>query len=175
MLVYANNGETGASAQREPRTESGVLAEFDGTDWTVVRRNQFTEVTGPGGLHGNALPATDPIWSVGWDAKSVLLGVRLPDEGWSFRRLPKGSHAYDGAHGWNTEWPRIRDIGEDDLLMTMHGTLWRFPRGYGVDGFDGLLPRTNHLKVIGDFCGWRGQVVFGCDDTAKAAINNIHV
>jgi hypothetical protein len=31
---------------------------------------------------------------------------------WSAYRLPKASHSYDGAHGWNTEWPRIREIGD---------------------------------------------------------------
>jgi hypothetical protein len=57
--------------------------------------------------------------------------------------LPKGSHSYDGAHGWNTEWPRIREIGEKDFLMTMHGTFWSFPAGFGVEGVSGIRPRSN--------------------------------
>ncbi len=74
-LVYANNGEHGPEAQRRPDVPSGVLAEWDGqaTAWTVIRRNQFTEVTGPGGLYGNAHPAMDPIWTVGWDHRSLIL------------------------------------------------------------------------------------------------------
>ncbi|MFN3241583.1 MAG: hypothetical protein ACE37K_08735 [Planctomycetota bacterium] len=175
VYVYANNGEYGREAQRRPDVASGVLAEWDGVSdtWTVVRRNQFTEVTGPGGLRGNADPATDPIWTVGWDHRSLLLGVRRAkaagDDGgpWRFFRLPKASHAYDGAHGWNTEWPRIRDIGERDLLMTMHGTFWRFPRDFGATRFAGVAPRSNYLKVVGDFCRWGDRVVLGCDDTAK--------
>lgn len=90
-----------------------VLAEMDGKDWKVVRRNQFVEVTGPGGIYGNANPETDPLWATGWDHKSVLLGVRDAKNGWSFYRLPKASHSYDGAHGWNTEWPRIRNVGTE--------------------------------------------------------------
>ncbi len=169
VYVYSNNGEHGQRAKVDPATPSGVLAEWDGKAdaWTVVRRNQFTEVTGPGGIHGNPDPATDPIWAIGWDAKSLLLGVRHPEDGWRFFRLPKGSHSYDGAHGWNTEWPRIREIGEDDFLMTMHGTMWRFPGDFGVDDFGGIRPRSNYLKVIGDFCRWSDRIVFGCDDTAK--------
>jgi len=104
VVVYANNGEHGREAQQRPEVPSGVLAEWDGTSpqWRIVRRNQFTEVTGPGGLYGNANPATDPIWSVGWDHRSLILMVR--DGGvWHAYRLPKASHSYDGAHGWNTE------------------------------------------------------------------------
>lgn len=167
-LVYANNGERGAAAQRDPTTPSGALATWDGRAerWAVVRRNQFTEVTGPGGIYGSDAPAEDPIWSVGWDHRSLLLQV-LHDGAWSTYRLPKGSHSYDGAHGWNTEWPRIRDVGEDDLLMTMHGLLWRFPRGFRPGATAGLAPRSAYLKVVGDFCRWQDRVVFGCDDTAR--------
>lgn len=174
VYVYSNNGEHGNEARVRPDVPSGVLAEWDGRsdDWKVIRRSQFTEVTGPGGIHGNRHPGTDPIWAVGWDAKSLLLGVRKADEGWSFHRLPKGSHSYDGAHGWNTEWPRIREIGEEDMLMTMHGTFWRFPKDFGVDEVAGIRPRSNYLKVIGDFCRWKGRVVLGCDDTAKSEFLN---
>jgi len=174
VYVYSNNGEHGDAAKAIPETPSGVLAEWDGKadKWTIVRRNQFTEITGPGGIQGSANPDTDPIWAVGWDAKSVLLGLRKADTGWQFFRLPKGSHSYDGAHGWNTEWPRIREIGEKDYLMTMHGTFWRFPADFGVKNFAGIRPRSNYLKVIGDFALWKNHVVFGCDDTAKAEFLN---
>jgi hypothetical protein len=174
VYVYSNNGERGEVALTKPETDSGVLAEWDGKadKWTIVRRNQFTEVTGPGGIYGNTNPDTDPIWTTGWDAKSLLLGVRRAGEGWRFFRLPKGSHSYDGAHGWNTEWPRIREIGETDFLMTMHGTFWRFPAGFGVKSFTGIRPRSNYLKVIGDFARWNDRIVFGCDDTAKSEFLN---
>lgn len=172
VLVYANNGENSAEARRDPFVPSGVLAEWNGKDWSVVRRTQFTEVTGPGGIFGNENPATDPLWSVGWDAKSLLLMLR--DGGtWHTYRLPKASHSYDGAHGWNTEWPRIREIGEgDDLLMTMHGMFWKFPKGFSAADTSGIAPRSTYLKVIGDFCQWQDRLVFGCDDTAKSEFLN---
>ena len=80
------------------------------------------------------------VWSIGWDHRSLILMVR--DRGaWQSYRLPKASHAYDGAHGWNTEWPRIRDIGEDALLMTMHGSFWRFPKTFRPANSAGVAPR----------------------------------
>jgi hypothetical protein len=172
-VVYANNGERGKEALVNPSIPSGCLAEWDGKadKWIVVRRNQFTEVTGPGGIHGNPNPNTDPIWSVGWDYRSLIL--MLLDRGrWHTYRLPKASHCYDGAHGWNTEWPRIRDIGESDLLMTMHGTFWRFPKNFSANNSAGIAPRATYLKVIGDFCRWNDRLVFGCDDTAQSEFLN---
>ncbi|MEN6496745.1 MAG: hypothetical protein ABFD16_20840 [Thermoguttaceae bacterium] len=170
-LVYANNGEKSSEALRRPEIASGCLAEWNGKDWNVVRRNQFTEVTGPGGIYGNEHPDRDPLWSVGWDYRSLIL-MLLDGGKWQTYRLPKASHSYDGAHGWNTEWPRIRDIGENDLLMTMHGTFWRFPRTFSAANTSGIRPRSTYLKVIGDFCRWNDRLVFGCDDTAKSEFLN---
>jgi hypothetical protein len=172
-LIYANNGEQSKAALSDPTTPSGALGEWrkPGDDWKLVRRNQFTEVTGPGGIYGNEKPESDPVWSIGWDAKSLIL--MLLDHGqWQSFRLPKASHSYDGAHGWNTEWPRIRDIGEPDLLMTMHGTFWKFPRTFSANNSAGIAARSTYLKVIGDFARWQDRIAFGCDDTAKSEFLN---
>jgi len=170
--VYANNGDPAAAARTNPDAPSGCLAEWDGRadHWTVVRRSQFTEVTGPGGLAGNP-PGDDRLWSIGWDHRSLIL-MLLDSGAWHAYRLPKASHTYDGAHGWNTEWPRIRDIGADDLLMTMHGGFWRFPRTFSAARSAGLAPRSTYLKVVGDFCRWGDRVVLGCDDAARGEFLN---
>jgi hypothetical protein len=173
VLVYANNGENSPLARTKPDIPSGALAEWDGRSdtWRVVRRNQFCEVTGPGDLSGNMKPATDPIWTIGWDHRSLIFMVR--DAGaWHSYRLPKSSHSYDGAHGWNTEWPRIRDIGENDLLMTMHGAFWRFPRTFDSTHSAGIAPRSTYLKVLGDFTRWGDRLVLACDDTAQSEFLN---
>lgn len=174
VLVYSNNGEPGPQALKQFDIESGSLSEWDGKDWKVIRRNQFVEVTGPGGIYGNPNPQTDPVWATGWDHKSLLLGVR--DNGkWHFYRMPKASHSYDGAHGWNTEWPRIRNIGTEsqpDYLMTMHGMFWRFPGTFSASNTAGIRPRSAYLKVIGDFTRWNDQLVFGCDDSAQKEFLN---
>ncbi len=170
-LIYANNGDHDPRVRTDPTTPSGALAEWrtGDKDWQLVRRNQFTEVTGPGGISGSDTNA--PVWSIGWDAKSLIL-MLLDGGKWQSFRLPKVSHSYDGAHGWNTEWPRIRDIGEDDLLMTMHGAFWRFPRTFSAANTSGIRARSAYLKVIGDFCRWNDRLVFGCDDSAKSEFLN---
>ena len=175
-MYYTNNGEGTQEALRKFDVEAGVLAEWDGKEWTVARRNQFVEVTGPGGIYGNSNPETDPVWATGWDYKSIILGVRDAKKGWSFFRLPKASHSYDGGHGWNTEWPRIRDIGtkaNPDYLMTMHGLFWSFPGTFTVDNTAGIRPRSAYLKVIGDYTRWNDQLVFGCDDSAHKEFLNL--
>ncbi|MFA5420269.1 MAG: hypothetical protein WC341_17585, partial [Bacteroidales bacterium] len=175
VMVYSNNGEAVPEALTHFDVNAGVLAEWNGKSWKVVRRNQFVEVTGPGGIYGNKNPATDPIWATGWDHKSVILGVRNPETGWNFYRLPKASHSYDGAHGWNTEWPRIRDVGtkeKPDYLMTMHGMFWHFPETFTAKTSAGVRPRSAYLKVIGDFARWNDQLVFGCDDSANKEFLN---
>lgn len=172
-LIYANNGERGPT-NRFPESPSGALAEWDGKSgkWTMVRRNQFTEVTGPNGIYGSEHPDTDPVWTVGWDHRSLILMV-LDKGKWISYRLPKGSHSYDGAHGHNTEWPRIREIGEgNDLLMTMHGTFYKFPKDFSPAKSGGIVPRSNFLKVTGDFAKWNDRLVFGCDDTANSEFAN---
>ena len=165
-----------AQARSKPDVPSGVLAEWDGKaeQWTVVRRNQFTEVTGPGGIRGNPNPETDPVWSMGWDHRSLIL-MCLDGDQWHAYRLPKASRSYDGAHGWNTEWPRIRDIGPEgkpELMMTMHGMFWHFPLTFTAKNTAGIRPRSAYLKIVGDFCRWQDRLVLGCDDTAQSEFLN---
>ena len=171
FLIYSNNGEKSGLARQRPDIPSGALASWQGKgDWKLIRRNQFTEVTGPGGIYGNANDS-DPIWAMGWDYRSLIL-MLLQDKEWHAYRLPKGSHSYDGAHGWNTEWPRIRDIEEKDLLATMHGTFWKFPKTFSKENSAGISPRSNYLKVIGDFSIWKDKLILGCDDSAQKEFLN---
>ena len=193
VLVYSLNGELTPEDQdhytlhQEPTLDetrkifnkedegAGSLSEWDGNNWKLIRKNQFVEVTGPGDIYGNSNPESDPIWATGWDHKSVIVGVRNPETGWGFYRLPKASHSYDGTHGWNTEWPRIRNIGtpeSPDFLMTMHGMFWRFPENFTSNNSGGIRPRSSYLKVIGDFARWKNQLVFGCDDSAHKEFLN---
>ncbi|MGN0852277.1 MAG: hypothetical protein ACI4Q3_02745 [Kiritimatiellia bacterium] len=175
-VFYANNGMASAAAREDPRTPSGCLAFWEPGDrnWTLVRTNQFTEITTRDGIYGNEHPDANPIWALGWDHRSVILATTADGKTWHDYRLPKGSHSYDGAHGWNTEWPRIREIGTgDDFLATMHGTFWKFPADFAPDRARGVRPRSTYLKVIGDFCRWNGRVVFGCDDHARSEFLNV--
>lgn len=171
-LVFSNNGEHGKAAETNPDTVSGALGEWFGSgDYQLVRRAQFTDITGPGGIFGNPHPATDPLWSIGFDRRSLIL-LCLDGGHWTSYRLPKPSHTYDGAHGWHTEWPRIRDIGESDWLMTMHGGFWRFPPNFSPRHSAGIVLRSTYLCVLGDFCRWQDRIVLGCDMTAQSEFFN---
>ncbi len=196
VLVVANNGEHEASSANKfkpfvyaiPNTrngleEAGVLAEWDGTTWKLIKRRQFTDVTGPGGIHGAPSPDA-PLWAIGWDGKSVLLMVRSAAdakagrEPWHTFRLPIACASYTGDHGWHTEWPRIREIvpaanGEPArYILTMHGGWYELPGTFGAENPTGLKPLCSHLKITGDVTPWhvggRDMIVFGCDDTARS-------
>ena len=176
-IQLSNNGEYHPEALTNPWIPSGVLGDCaqDGTDQRVIRRCQFTDIATADGIFGNEHPETNPVWAFGWDAKSVILAVTTNGAAWAYYRLPKGSHCYDGAHGWNTEWPRIREagLGDGNLLATMHGTFWRFPKDFSPARPNGIRPLSTYLKVIGDFCWWAdapngGSIVFGCDDHARS-------
>lgn len=175
--IIANNGEgevgghslkdlqVGGPAQGPE--DNGVLAEWDGLEWRIIERRQFTEVTGPGGIHG-APDDRAPVWAVGWDRRSVML--KLLDGGqWSTFRLPKASHTYDGVGGWYTEWPRIREIAPGQLMLDMHAMLWDFPKTFSAANRAGLRPIAAHHRYIADFCQWNGRVVLASDDTSIMA------
>ncbi len=166
-LIYSNNGESSPAAMKDPKTTAGCLAEWDGKSkqWNIVRRNQFVDIRGPGGLKGNANPDSDPVWAIGWDHRSLLL-MLLDNGQWHTYRMPKATHTYDGAHGWNTEWPRFNDVDEADMVLNMHGMFWKFPRTFSLANSKGITPRSTYLKVVGDYCRWNDRIVFGCDDTA---------
>jgi len=159
-VVIANNGERGAR-----RGENvGALAEWDGKHWRVVERRQFCEVTGPGGIHGSP-DEQSPLWATGWDRRSVIL--KLLDGGvWHTYRLPKASQCCDAAHGWYTEWPRIREIEPGRCMMDMHAMFYDFPRDFRAGGTAGLRPIATHLRMAVDYCHWNGRVVIASDDTS---------
>ncbi len=138
--------------------------------WTQDFTVQHCEVTGPGGIKGNANPATDPVWATGFDAKSVVLRV-LEAGTWKTWRLPKASYTHDGSHGWHTEWPRIRQLDPDapgsPYLMHMHGLFFDFPPAFSHTNFSGLTPLCNYYKMPVDYCTFEGQLVIAKNDASK--------
>lgn len=173
QLIIANNGEhqvfdvnkedlkVGGAPKNED--EKGVLASWDGKEWKIIERKQFTDVTGPGGIYGSPND-TAPVWSIGWDKRSVIL--KLLDEGkWYTYRLPKSTHTYDHWGGWYTEWPRIREIGNNKMLMDMHGMFYNFPKTFSYKNSAGISPISNHLRYVPDFCNWNGKLILATDET----------
>lgn len=158
-LVISNNGEP------DQTFPSGCLASWDGQNWTIVARNQFTEVTGPGGLRGNSAD-DDRLWAMGWDKKSLRL-LLLEDGLWHKFRLPKASYTHDAAHGWNTEWPRIRDISPGRFLGHMHGLFFEFPQSFSAANYGGIRPLGSYIKMPVDYAMFQGKLVIGKDDASK--------
>ncbi|SEW53130.1 hypothetical protein [Chitinophaga arvensicola] len=172
-FIVANNGEEAvfkinkadleAGDLPQNSEEKGILASWDGKKWSVIERKQFTDVTGPGGIYGAPNDAA-PVWSIGWDKRSVIL--KLLDGGeWYTYRLPKAAHTYDGIGGWYTEWPRIREVGNNNMLMDMHGMFYNFPKTFSRANSAGIAPVSNHLRYVPDFCYWNGQLVLATDET----------
>jgi hypothetical protein len=173
QLVVANNGEEAVFKLKKEMLEAGdlpkndeekgVLASWDGKTWKIIERRQFTDVTGPGGIYGAPNDKT-PLWSIGWDKRSVML--KLLDNGqWYTYRLPKAARTYDHRGGWYTEWPRIREVGNGKMIMDMHGMMYDFPKTFSRNNSAGIAPVSSHLRYIPDFCSWNNQIVISTDET----------
>jgi hypothetical protein len=137
----------------------GRLAEFDGRSWHILERRPYYAIQGVGGFGGSCA-----LFATGWDRASALLSVYTPDHGWERYRLPKASHCFD--HKWQTEWPRIREVEHERLLVDCHGMFYELsPHAY-TGHIWGLRPISTHLWVIPDFCTYRGLLVLGSDNAS---------
>lgn len=143
----------------------GRLAEFDGATWRILERKPFTAIAGRGEFAGT-------IFASGWDRASAILEVFTQSDGqWKRYRLPKASHTFD--HKWQTEWPRIREVEHERLLLDHHGMYYELsPWAYGGQIW-GVRPISTHLWVLGDFCSWRGMLVMGADNASPSTGHNV--
>ncbi len=161
-LVVANN--TYEEPEFLGERASGCLGEWDGARWRVIERNPFVEVSGkqnpaPGQRYGNTLFAT------GWCKSAAILRV-LHNGTWSRYLLPKAGHAFD--HTWNTEWMRIREAQTERYLMDLHGMFYELPALVYDGRIWGVRPIATHLRIVPDFCHWRGMFVMASDQTDNA-------
>jgi hypothetical protein len=159
-VVVANNTYDERDFKRE--LAGGRLAEWDGKTWTILERKPFVEVMGKAWA-----PDTfgRPIYATGWDRASAILKV-FRNGAWSTYRLPKGGQTFD--HAWNTEWMRIREVQTERFLMDLHGLFYELP-SLSYDGrVWGILPVARHLRMVPDFCSWRGLLVLGGDQTDRS-------
>jgi hypothetical protein len=160
-LVVANNARSecdclGTKVQ-------GALAEWDGkAQWNVLERCQFNTVTGRKSID-------DSIFAVGADNASMLLKV-FTGGAWTTYRLPKATQTQD--HGWTTEWPRIREVESERWLMDAGGMFYELPAMcYGGRAW-GVRPIGTHLRIIPDFCSWRGLLVLAGDQVTPIHDSN---
>jgi len=177
-VVVSNNGETSFGHLDQPELwqvskdftqrgseDRGCLATYDGEKWEVIERRQYTEVIGPQGVHPTQGGKDDPVWAIGWDKRSLRLQVMENGEFTTFL-LPKGCLNNDASHGWFTEWPRIRDVGQKDLMMDMHGMFFSFPKDFTAKNCGGIKPIASHIRYIPDFCYWNGKLVLATDEAS---------
>ncbi|MEO9511856.1 MAG: hypothetical protein ABJN84_08815 [Flavobacteriaceae bacterium] len=172
-LILANNGEHGHEGSKDWKVtlensnteeDNGILAEFDGENFKIVERRQFTDVTTKNGIY--AVPKDNaPLWAMGWDKRAVRLKV-LESGKWKTFLLPKATYNNDPSHGWFTEWPRIREIGNGEMMMDMHGMFYDFPATFSHSNTAGIKPMGSHLRYIPDFLSWNNQIVLATDETS---------
>jgi hypothetical protein len=101
------------------------------------------------------------IFATGADNASAIMKVFLPKTGWRTYRLPKATHTQD--HAWTTEWPRIREVESERYLMNCSGMFYEMPAMQYGDAVWGVRPVCTHLRIIGDFCSWKGLLVLAGD------------
>jgi hypothetical protein len=160
-IYVANN--TYEDADFKGTAADGRLAEFDGSSWTIVERKPFVEVTGRRNMGG-------AVFATGWDNASAILKVQV-DEIWSTYRLPKASHTFD--HMWTTEWPRIREVESERFLMDSHFMFYELsPLVYDGKVW-GVRPISTHLRIIPDFCSWRGMLVLSGNQVTPISDTNL--
>ena len=133
----------------------GRLSEWDGDAWTTIETCQFNAVTGRTAID-------DVVFAIGADNASAILKVRAGGR-WSTYRLPKGTHTQD--HSWTTEWPRIREVESERWLVDASGLFYELPAMAYGGAVWGLRPICTHLRIIGDYCAWRGLLVLAGDQT----------
>jgi len=150
-VVVCNNSYNSKDFNGE--WNAGRLAEWNGEKWTILEETAFTEVWGAGSFGR-------PMIATGWDKISVIMRVFINGE-WKRYRLPKASRTFDETS--NTEWMRVREIETERALMDCHGMFYEI--GYHTYGNNlwAIKPISTHLRVIPDFCSWRGMLVFGGD------------
>lgn len=165
-VVVANNSYF-EEDQREGQGR-GRLAEWDGQRWTILRRTAFCDATTAASIQTRPKD-TSPLWANGWDRRSVLLCI-LHEGQWHTYRLPKGSQSYDQA--WCTEWPRIRPLRSDLMLLDMHGLYYKMSPELRPGQMAGLEPYVCHLKMTPDFCVWHGRLVLAGDE--NSSMNHRH-
>jgi len=148
-VVVANNTFT---AWNE---EEGQLAEWDGKSWNILSRKPHMEAAARTNM-GNAVFAT------GWDEASALFHA-LIDGKWRRHRLPKASHTFDQY--WQTEWTRIREVETERFLMDCHGMFYELSPMIFEGAVWGVRPVSTHLRIIPDFCSFRGLLALAGNET----------
>jgi hypothetical protein len=141
--------------------EAGLF-EFDGSQWRALSRKPHMDVAAREDM-GNVMFAT------GWDERSVLFWA-LIDGQWRRYRLPKASHAME--HAWQTEWMRIREVETEHFMMDIQGMFYELQPIAFENSIWGVKPICQHLRIVPDYCAFRGLLALGGNQTTPNNDNN---
>ena len=155
-VIVANNGFY------EYGDESAGLFEWDGKTWRTLARKPHMECAGRENM-GNV------VFCTGWDEASVLFWALVNGQ-WQRYRLPKASHAFQ--HAWQTEWMRIREVETEHFLVDIHGMFYELQPVPFEGRIWGLKPICQHLRIIPDYCSFRGLLALGGNQNTPNNDNN---
>ena len=141
----------------------GRLAEWDGGNWKIIEEKPFNEVAGRRNWN-------QVVFATGWDRASAILKVLIEDK-WQTYRLPKGSHCFE--HFWQTEWPRIREVETERYMMDASGILYELSPVPFDNKIWGIKPICSHLRIIPDYCSYKGMLVMAGNQTTPIFDNNL--
>lgn len=155
-VVVANNGFY------EFGEDQAGLFEFDGKTWNRLSGKPHMDVAARQNL-GSVLFAT------GWDEASVLFWA-LVNGKWQRFRLPKATHAMSQA--WQTEWMRIREVETEHYLMDIQGMFYELQPVAFTGHIWGVKPICQHLRIIPDYCSFRGLFAVAGNQTTPNGDGN---
>ena len=141
---------------------SAGLFEYDGKLWKRLSDKPHMDVAAREDM-GSVLFAT------GWDEASVLFWALVKGE-WQRYRLPKASHAF--SHAWQTEWMRIREVETEHYLVDIQGMFYELQPIAFEGRIWGVKPICQHLRIIPDYCSFRGLLAVGGNETTANRDNN---
>jgi hypothetical protein len=155
-VVVANNGFYAFGE------DQAGLFEFDGKGWKKLSGKPHMDVAARQDM-GQVMFAT------GWDEASVLFRA-LVDGQWQRYRLPKATHAM--SHAWQTEWMRIREVETEHYMVDIQGMFYELQPVPFEGRIWGLKPICQHLRIIPDYCAFRGMLALGGNQTTANRDNN---
>jgi hypothetical protein len=155
-VVVANNGFY------EYGENQAGLYEWDGKTWNAVSRKPHMDCAARNDM-GNV------IFCTGWDESSVLFWALVKGQ-WRKYRLPKASHAF--THAWQTEWMRIREVETERFMVDIHGMFYELQPIAFQDAIWGVKPVCQHLRVIPDYCSFRGLLAIAGNENTPNSENN---
>ena len=108
------------------------------------------------------------IFATGWDEMSAILKVCAKRKCLTYRP-PKASHTFDQY--WQTERARIREAETEHYLMDCHGMFYELSPVAFHNAIWGVRPICTHLRMVPDFCSFRGFFVMAGNEAAAAGGN----